>query len=44
VLSAAMAFRLGRWRRPRARQAGRAGVKWLLMKPAAMGFRLLRRA
>ena len=44
VLSAALAFRLGRLRRPRARQAGRAGVKWLLMKPAAMGFRLFRRA
>ena len=44
VLSAAIAFRLGRLRRPKARQAGRAGVKWLLMKPAAMGFRLFRRA
>jgi len=40
-LSAAVAFRVGRMRRPR---AGRAGVKWLLLKPAGMGFRALRRA
>jgi uncharacterized spore protein YtfJ len=44
VLSAAVAFRLGRLRRPGARQAGRTGFKWLVMKPAAMGFRLLRRS
>jgi sporulation protein YtfJ len=43
-LSAAVAFRLGRMRRPKAGRAGRAGVKWLLLKPAGMSFRLLRRA
>jgi Sporulation protein YtfJ (Spore_YtfJ) len=42
-LSAAVAFRVGRMRRPKAGRAGRAGVKWLLLKPAGMGFRLLRR-
>lgn len=43
ALSAAVAFRLGRMRRPKAGRAGRAGVKWLLVKPAGMGLRLLRR-
>jgi hypothetical protein len=43
VLSAGIAFRLGRLRRPKAGRAGRAGVKWLVLKPAGMGFRLLRR-
>jgi hypothetical protein len=43
-LSAAVAFRVGRMRRPKAGRAGRAGVKWLLVKPAGMSFRLLRRA
>ena len=43
VLSAAIAFRLGRLRRPTAGRAGRAGVKWLVLKPVGMGFRLLRR-
>jgi Sporulation protein YtfJ (Spore_YtfJ) len=42
-LSAAIAFRVGRMRRPKASRAGRTGVKWLVLKPAAMGFRLLRR-
>lgn len=40
-LSAAVAFRVGRMRRPK---AGRAGVRWLLLKPAGMGLRMLRRA
>jgi len=43
VLSAGISFRLGRLRRPKAGRAGRAGVKWLVLKPAGMGFRLLRR-
>jgi uncharacterized spore protein YtfJ len=43
-LSTAIAFRLGRMRRPKAGRAGRAGVKWLVLKPAGMGLRLLRRA
>jgi uncharacterized spore protein YtfJ len=43
-LSAAVAFRVGRMRRPKAARAGRAGVRWLVLKPAGMGFRLLRRA
>jgi hypothetical protein len=42
-LSGAIAFRLGRMRRPKASGAGRAGVRWLMLKPARMGFRLLRR-
>jgi len=42
-LSAAVAFRVGRMRRPKASRASRAGVKWLVLKPAGMGFRLLRR-
>jgi Sporulation protein YtfJ (Spore_YtfJ) len=42
-LSAAIAFRLGRMRRPKAGRAGRAGVKWLVLKPVGMGFRLLKR-
>ncbi len=42
-LSAAIAFRVGRMRRPKASRAGRAGVRWLLLKPAGMGFRLLKR-
>jgi Sporulation protein YtfJ (Spore_YtfJ) len=42
-LAAAIAFRLGRIRRPKAVSAGRTGVRWLVLKPAAMGFRLLRR-
>jgi hypothetical protein len=42
-LSGAIAFRLGRMRRPKASRAGRAGVKWLVLKPAGMGLRLLRR-
>jgi sporulation protein YtfJ len=42
-LSGLVAFRLGRMRRPRAGGVGRAGVKWLMLKPAGMGFRLLRR-
>jgi sporulation protein YtfJ len=41
--SAAVAFRVGRIRLPKAGRAGRAGVKWLMLKPAGMGFRLLRR-
>ena len=43
-LSTVIAFRLGRMRRPKAGRAGRAGVKWLMLKPAGMGLRLLRRA
>ena len=43
ALSTAVAFRVGRMRRPKATKAGRAGVKWLMLKPAEMGFRLLRR-
>jgi hypothetical protein len=43
-LSAAVAFGVGRMRRPKAGRAGRAGVKWLLLKPAGMGFRMLRHA
>jgi hypothetical protein len=42
-LSAAIAFRLGRIRLPKAGRAGRAGIRWLMLKPAAMGFRLVRR-
>jgi hypothetical protein len=42
-LSGAIAFRVGRMRRPKTSRAGRAGVKWLILKPARMGFRLLRR-
>jgi uncharacterized spore protein YtfJ len=42
-LSAAVAFRVGRIRLPKAGRASRAGVKWLMLKPAGMGFRLLRR-
>ena len=42
-LSAAIAFRVGRMRRPKAGRASRAGLKWLVLKPAGMGFRLLRR-
>jgi hypothetical protein len=42
-LSAAIAFRVGRIRRPKAGRAGRAGLKWLMLKPAGLGFRLLRR-
>jgi hypothetical protein len=42
-LSAAIAFRVGGTRRPKASRASRAGVKWLVLKPAGMGFRLLRR-
>src|SRR5204862_3586732 len=42
-LSGAIAFRLGRMRRPKASRASRAGVKWLVLKPAGMGFRLMRR-
>ena len=42
-LAAAIAFRLGRIRRPKAVSAGRTGVRWFVLKPAAMGLRLLRR-
>jgi hypothetical protein len=42
-LSAAIAFRLGRIRLPSAGRAGRTGIRWLMLKPAGMGFRLLRR-
>ena len=42
-LSAAVAFRVGRIRLPKAGRAGRASFKWLMLKPAGMGFRLLRR-
>jgi hypothetical protein len=39
-LSAAIAFRVGRMRRP---TASRAGVRWLVLRPVGMGYRLLRR-
>ena len=42
-LSTAVAFRVGRMRRPKATRAGRAGIKWLVLRPAGMGFRLLKR-
>jgi hypothetical protein len=42
-LSAAIAFRVGRMRRPRASRASRAGIKWLVLKPAGMGLQLLGR-
>jgi hypothetical protein len=42
-LAVAIAFRVGRMRRPRAGRAGRAGVKWLVLKPTGAGLRLLRR-
>jgi uncharacterized spore protein YtfJ len=42
-LAATIAFGVGRMRRPKARRAGRAGVRWLVLKPAGMGLRLLRR-
>ena len=44
ALSTAVAFRVGRMRRPKATKAARAGVRWLMLKPAGMGFRLLRRS
>jgi hypothetical protein len=43
-LSTAVAFRVGRIRRPRATRAGRFGLRWLFLKPAGLGFRLLRRS